>query len=158
MDRITFKKLQETNRCTIIIAIFFALASCTSRDNNKQYADIDFITCTNLKDSFKVMKSEFRANQALTIAEVSENDKKLLLNRFQYFPVDSMGAKAAGYVFISTRLFSFTDEYMYYLADYEALGRPAQHAYKKDGYYILGISKTKNEIVFCENFPELPPL
>jgi len=131
------------------------MCSCTSRDYNERYVKEDFITCTNLKDSYTVINSRFYANQAVTLATVSEKDKERLLRRYQYFPVDSLRFKKAGYV--SIYLYKFTDEYVYHLADYEVQGRPAQHAYKKDGYYILGVSKTKNEIVFCENFPELPP-
>lgn len=140
----------------VLLSVCLFLNSCSNIDNNKQYVTDDFIACTALKESYTIIKSEFKRNQVCTIAEISANDKKRLLSRFKYIPVDSLSSRETGYIFISERLYKFTDEYVYYLTDYEVLGRPAQHAYKKDGYYILGVSKTKNEIVFCENFPELP--
>lgn len=136
------------------LVIYLGMQACASRDNNKQFVREDFVACTDLKDSYSVIKSQFKANQAFTIARISERDKTRLLNRFQYIIADSLHPHWEG---VGFSLFDLDTGYVYYKTGYEVKGRPAQHAYEYDGYYILGVSKTKNEVVFCENFPELPP-
>jgi len=142
-------------KATIILSVIIFCSSCIDIDNNKQYVKEDFVRCTDLKDPYTVIKSEFKANQAITIAEISEEDKKRLLNKFKFVSLDTYRAQRnAGYV--SFRLFDETDSFIYHMADYNVEGRLIQGHEKEDGYYMICISKTENEIIFCENFPELP--
>ena len=71
----------------------------------------------------------------------------------EFVMLDTLCAQWEGVPF---SLYKLDTCYEYYITDYEVKGRAAQHASKKDGYYIIGISKTKDELIFCENFPELP--
>jgi len=139
----------------ILVMLSILLCSCIHENPNEQYVENDFVKCTQLLDSHKILKSEFIGNQVFIIARVTQRDRSRLLKRAEFLSFDTLNARWKGDQ-VNFSIYRLNDSFVYHMADYKVKGRVCQHPEKNDGYYIIGISKTKNEIIFCENFPELP--
>ncbi|MEP6465341.1 MAG: hypothetical protein ABJB05_03510 [Parafilimonas sp.] len=128
-------------------SLFFG--SCLHRESNEPYLENDFKQYTGIDSGYKINKTILKANQACLYITLIEAEEIKLKNRFTFLDWDDFLLKKYHSGRIPFELYDFDKRnynYVYYIADGNA---PFE-------YFIICLSKQKNEIIYCENFRESP--
>jgi hypothetical protein len=133
---------------TTILFILIFFISC--QDSNEPYVLSDFKSYSGIETGYKIDTQIFRDNQSYLEVTLTNIEMDKLKKRFHFTSYENFLKSYYDPEKVPIELYNFNNrnnDYMYFIKN--------GNAYYE--YFIICLSKKKNQIIFCENFRETSP-
>jgi len=124
--------------------------SCYDEKYNERQIISSFESKLGIGSSYQLQEAKFKNNQSLIYAKITDEQRQMLTDSFLFITADSFARawKNKGFIHYELANLYFLDTSFLY---------SYRNNYDQYAYYIIGLAKQANNLVYMECFPEIPP-